>query len=160
VEKNKPKKTRRKIGDILQIKLNNDFHVYGHVTTDPAIIFYDGMFKKDLPLDEIIKLPVLFTLFVYNYAITQGIWPVIGNSKLSEEKLVHPYMYKQDTFTKKLYIYHADFADTNYERPATIEECKGLECAAVWEPEHVVDRLLDHYAGRPNKWVEQLAIQP
>ena len=27
---------------------------------------------------------------------------------------------------------------------------------AVWEPAHVEDRLRDHYAGAPNKWVESL----
>ncbi|WP_448115483.1 hypothetical protein [Mesorhizobium amorphae] len=34
----------------------------------------------------------------------------------------------------------------------------GLECAAVWDPEHVVDRLRDPADGRPNKWVERLAV--
>lgn len=26
----------------------------------------------------------------------------------------------------------------------------------VWSPEHVEDRLRDHFAGRPNKWEESL----
>jgi hypothetical protein len=32
------------------------------------------------------------------------------------------------------------------------------ESRAVWEPEHVLDWLRDLAAGRPNKWVESLAI--
>ena len=43
-----------------------------------------------------------------------------------------------------------------YERLAIAEECVGLERAAVWEPEHVEDRLRDHFAGRSNRWVESL----
>jgi hypothetical protein len=94
------------------------------------------MFKKDSSLDERVRLPILFTLFFYNHAITKGVWSVIANSKL----------------------YDAEFADANYEIPAILEECKGLECAAVWEPEHVVDRLLDYHAGRLNKWLGQLEL--
>lgn len=41
---------------------------------------------------------------------------------------------------------------------ATKEECSGLERSAVWEPEHVEDRLIDHFENRPNKWVESLKI--
>ena len=42
---------------------------------------------------------------------------------------------------------------------ATREQCEGLECAAVWEAEHVEDRLRDYFDGKPNTWVEQLAIK-
>jgi hypothetical protein len=43
-------------------------------------------------------------------------------------------------------------------RSATRAECVGLERCAVWAPEHVEDRLRDHFRGRPNKWVESLAL--
>ena len=44
-------------------------------------------------------------------------------------------------------------------RPATKEECIGLECAAVWDPTHAEDRIRDHYLGRKNKWLESLKIK-
>lgn len=44
------------------------------------------------------------------------------------------------------------------ETPATKTEAKGLERAAVWDPEHIQDRLRDHYMGRLNKWVKLLRI--
>ncbi len=64
---------------------------------------------------------------------------------------------KQDIVSGKLYIYQEvpELAPL-YERPATTGECIGLEAAAVWEAEHVEDRLRDHFAGQLNKWVEQL----
>jgi hypothetical protein len=43
-------------------------------------------------------------------------------------------------------------------RPAKRKECVGLECCAVWDPEHVEDRLKDHFAGIPNKWVQSMAL--
>jgi len=77
---------------------------------------------------------------------------------LSPESRTEPFFYKQDAITGRLALYHSTFASTNWERPASREECAGLEAAAVWEPEHVEDRLRDHFAGRPNKWVESLRI--
>ena len=152
------KSVRRKIGGILKVDLRDGTHCYGHITVDPCIIFYDGRFDVDVDVSDISKLPELFNLSVSNYAIKDGVWPIIGFSALTEKQLLKPYRYMQDDFTGKLSIYHPDFADTNYQRQATFEECVGLECAAVWDPEHVFDRLIDHYEGRANKWVSQLAI--
>lgn len=157
-ETKKAKKIRRKPGDILKIDLGDGTHSYAHVSVDPCIIFYDGRFTNDLSVNDITALTELFNLSVYNYAISDGVWPIVAHSQLPPEKMRKPLRYKQDSITGKLYVYHPDFADTNYERPATLDECRYMECAAVWEPNHVVDRLIDHYAGRPNKWVSQLAI--
>lgn len=44
------------------------------------------------------------------------------------------------------------------EEPASRQELEGLEVAAVWDPEHVEDRLRDHFSGRPNKWVESIRL--
>lgn len=38
-------------------------------------------------------------------------------------------------------------------------ECEGLECAAVWSPEHVEDRLRSHYAGVPCEWALSLRLK-
>ena len=43
--------------------------------------------------------------------------------------------------------------------PANREDLKGLECAAIWEANHVEDRLRDHFLDKPNVWVELLAIK-
>jgi len=44
-------------------------------------------------------------------------------------------------------------------RKGTRKESQGLEAAAVWEPEHIEDRLRDHFDGKPNKWLESLRIK-
>ena len=61
----------------------------------------------------------------------------------------------QDVITKEFSIYHQGNI-----LPATYEEIKNLECAAVWEPEHVEDRLRDYFSGVPNVWVEDLKPKP
>ncbi len=159
VDSQKKKSVRRKVGDILKINLRDGFHGYAHVSTDPCIIFYDGRFKTEISVNEIIKLKVLFILSVSNYAIKDGIWPVIGRSGLNDEQLKKPYMFKQDPISGQLSIYHSDFAETNYERAATVEECEDLERMAIWDHNHVEDRLNDHYENKPNVWVSQLALK-
>jgi hypothetical protein len=146
-----PRKTvRRREGDFVVIDLGDSKHSYAQVAAEPLMLFFDGRFANDLP--------VLFRLWVSNYAITRGRWPIICRGSLAPENEEEPFFYKQDAITGKLALYHSSFAQTNWERPATFAECEALECAAIWEPEHVEDRLRDHYAGQPNRWLESLQI--
>jgi hypothetical protein len=61
--------------------------------------------------------------------------------------------FKKDPINGKLTIYinEAEF-------PAEIEECSDLEPAAVWDAEHVEDRLRDHCENQKNIWVKSLAL--
>jgi len=152
------KKVRRREGDLLAIDLGNGKRSYAQVATEPLIVFFDGDFANDLPAGEVGYLPVLFRLWVANHAVTHRRWPVVGREALAPENQEEPVFYKQDAVTGNLMLYHSSFAQTNWERPAILADCEGLECAAVWEPEHIEDRLRDHYAGRPNRWVESLRI--
>ncbi|WP_199556334.1 Imm26 family immunity protein [Sandaracinobacteroides hominis] len=119
---------------------------------------FEGTFDEEIGVERIPSLPIAFRLWVSNHAITKGTWPVIGSRPLLPENAEEPFFYKQDAISGRLSLYHSAFAATNYERSASLDECQHLECAAVWEPEHVVDRLNDHAAHRPNRWVESLRI--
>ena len=121
-------------------------------------MFFDGVQTSEPLVVAVAQMPVLFRLWVMDYAITTGVWPVVGYQQLSAENAEEPFFYKQDAISGRLFLYHSSFADTGYERPASLSECQGLERAAVWDPDHVVDRLRDHLAGRPNKWVESMRI--
>ncbi|MBD9507146.1 immunity 26/phosphotriesterase HocA family protein [Ensifer sp. ENS10] len=158
VTSSKPKRVRRKVGDILRIDLGSGQHAYAQVASEPLIVFFDGVFTKDVAIEEIPTLPVVFTLGVFRYAVTKGVWPVIASQPLTPENAQEPFFFRQDIINGRLFLYHSTFADQNFERPASLAECTGLECVAVWEPEHVVDRLRDHAAGRPNRWAEALKI--
>ncbi len=50
---------------------------------------------------------------------------------------------------------HFVLVENGVRRPATKEECKGLERSAVWTPEGIQRRLNDHYAGRKNYYIEK-----
>lgn len=152
------KRVRRRVSDILKINLGGGMHSYGQVADEPLIVFFDGAFTDPLLPEQAIRLPVLFRIWVHNDAVKKGVWEVVGNLPLAPENAIEPCFYKQDVITGVLSLYHSTFADTGWERPASATECEGLECAAVWDAEHVEDRLRDHYSGQPNKWLENLRI--
>lgn len=149
----KNKRVRRKLGDLVVIPLGEGMNSFARVIMEPLIAFYN-LRTSDIPSPEtIIESPVAFAICVMNRAVTHGIWPVVGHVPLSEELLVEPLFFKEDPISGSLSTYRDSSAE---EIPTTWEQCKHLECAAVWDPEHVVDRLNDYFAGRPNKWIESL----
>jgi hypothetical protein len=150
----KAKKIRRKLGDLVAIPLGDDTYAFGHVLVEPLMAFYD-LRSHDVPaLEAITAAPIAFRVCENGAAIEQGLWPVIGNVPPTGDLLVVPAFRKQDPISRKLTIYRA-----GTETPATKDECAGLECAAVWDWRHVVDRLRDHFAGVPNKWVKSLEFE-
>jgi len=145
-----------RLGDVVRIPLSSGCFGFGWVLRNPLMAFFDLCLDEPLPpLCEVVARPVAFKLWVMNYAVTKGLWPVIGRSELPPEQLVVPRLFKVDLMSGSL----STTSGGGEERPATREECEGLERAAVWDPEHVVSRLEDYFAGRPNKWVESLRLK-
>ncbi len=147
------KRVRRTVGSVVAIALGDGTYAFGRVLREPLIAFYDWKNPETDDIEAIVSKPIAFTLWVMNHAVTRGTWPVIGQVPLTPDLLTEPLFFKKDPITKKLAIYRSS---TGKEIPATRDECAKLECAAVWDPEHVVDRLRDHFSGRPNKWVEMM----
>lgn len=110
--------------------------------------FYDFGTKINLDLGEIVKKNIAFRIPVTNHSIKSGEWKILGNLPLSEEIKIAPIFFREDAISGEYSLYRDDV-----ETPCLKEECIGLERAAVWDPEHIEDRLRDHYAGVPNRWV-------
>jgi hypothetical protein len=106
-----------------------------------------------------VAAPVVFTIMVMNYAFRRaGRWTLLDVVTLTEDEAttIHRYA-KPDPTGRRVSIYYTNpVSGSHGERPATIDSCRDLEIAAIWSPEHVEDRLRDHFDGHPNKWVESL----
>jgi hypothetical protein len=153
-----PDKVRRRInlreGDFVQIDLGGGQACYGRVLKNPLMAFYDLLAAKPIAIEDVGVQPVLFRIWVMNYAVKKGRWPIIGHLPLERDLLEPPRFFKVDPISKRLFIY----SNSGKDESASHQECRGLERAAVWDPEHVEDRLRDHFAGRPNKWAESLRL--
>jgi hypothetical protein len=149
------KKVRRNVGDIVKIPLSDGSHSYAIVLPAPRFAFLDYRGRQELPAADVVRVQPLFQLLVMDYAVTSGRWPRIGHVQPPASFLQFPVFFKQDPINKKYSLYTGN----GREVPATREQCEGLERYAVWDPEHVEERLLDHYSGRPNRWVEASKIR-
>src|SRR2546430_9116390 len=110
----------RRLGDIVAVPLADGMYGYGRVLSEPLMAFYKLRTPNILASEEVLNAPVAFVIFVMNYAITDGLWRVIGNSKLESSLLVEPLFFKKDPISNKLSIYRDS---TGEEVPASVDEC-------------------------------------
>jgi len=155
-KKAKSKRQQRTIGAFVKIQLDKKHHTYARILGDANFAFYDIVAEEDITdLEQIASRPILFIVGVYDFAVTKGRWQKVGKMPLEPELTKCPPEFIQDSIDPTKFSIYED----GKIRPATREECEGLERAAVWEPEHVESRIRDHYAGVPNIWVEHLKIR-
>ena len=138
-------------GDIFEIDLGDGCYGYGRVLKQTCG-FYDLRLNSRPPIESIIASPILFKVWVMDYAIKKKRWKIIGHASLTKDLLSSPYFFKKDSISGQLSV----TLDGSQEIPATLDECEKLECAAVWDPEHVEDRLRDYFGGLPNSWYESM----
>jgi hypothetical protein len=154
---NRKRRVRRTIGDVVEVPLGDEELGFALVLDEPLIAFFDLHCRRDsVPaVADIVRSALAFRIWVMNRAITHGVWPVIGHVSVPQAVLEPPWFFKQDPISKEVTV-----TKTGAEEiPPAPGQVDVLERAAVWDPEHVVDRLQDHFAGRPNKWVESLKLR-
>lgn len=147
----KPKRQQRTIGSIVKIPLEDGFHTYARILKT-RFAFYDLRTKEEITdMQKIVSAPILFITAVNDYSVTRGLWLKVGKVSLEEVPVPLPPQFVQDPIIPdRFFIEHK-----GVRRPATKEECYGLERASVWTPEGIQKRLNDHYAGRKNYFVEK-----
>lgn len=136
----------------MAIPLGDGSYSYCRALTAPTAEFYDIRSKEVLDPASVVHAPVLFRIWVMSYAFTGRRWKRLGTVPLLETEIGKIWWYfKQDD--------HGNCFRTRNGLeavPVAYSEIEDLECAAVWDPVHVEDRLRDHFAGRVNKWVTSL----
>jgi hypothetical protein len=144
-----------KSGDIFRVGAGSDAYAYGvMLSVFPYVAFYpkDTEFRVDDPPTE----PPMFIVLVERSAYARGGWGApIG--RLPESLLPSiPRFFWQSEVNK---------ADCKIVEPikhrvtASPADCVGLEPEAIWAKEHIESRILDAYAGRPNRFLESLRVK-
>ena len=149
---------RWQAGAVVEIPLANNRWSYGQLGENPTVGFFDCAYSKRPPLDEVLQLPLLFKICVYVSAVLRGAWLKVGHADLRQDIGREDYFFKQDIITGRLSLHHSDYAATNWERPAKLSECIGLERAAVWDARHVEERLNAYFDNTEDIWTKSLAI--
>lgn len=157
VRKPRARKVAFESGAVLRVDLDGAYHTYARMLARfPMIVFYDLRVATAVEdARAIVARPVLFVLAVNGRAYDKGRWPRIGHVPLDLVSCPIPPQFMQDIGTDKCEIVDETFNS----RPATPEECVGLERVAVWGPEHVEERIRDHYADRPNAHLAYMKVR-
>ena len=147
-----PAKQRWTVGAVVLIPLGDERFTYAQMLDAPEYAFFDFQSNEPVAAEEVIQKPVAFRLWVMRYAHSGGRWKKVGTSPVDESLKGKVHRFNQDRLNHKIRL-----TLDGFEGPlVTAEECEGVECAAVWDPEHIENRLRDHFSGVPNKWVESL----
>lgn len=150
------KRQKRVPGDVVRVDLGSGIHTYARVLNEAQFAIYDCKTEQELGVDAIVASRILFFVAVMDYAVERGMWMVVGHVPLEGALLSPPPRFMQDALNPALFSIY----ENGNIRKASRSECEGLERAAVWDPEHVCDRIRDYYAGTANKWVESLKMRP
>jgi hypothetical protein len=146
---------RRVVGAVLKVQLDTRWHAYAWTLPEVDFALFDLRTEVDIPVAVVVTHPIAFRVGVNSLAYSNGRWLRVGKVTPPAEVLAPVPTFIQDPINGQLSIYLLGNI-----RPATQEECIGLERCAVWSPEHVEERLRDHFAGHGNNWVESLAVVP
>jgi len=125
-----------------------DIDAHGHqckaqMLKSPEVAFFDPLEPEN----------ILFRLWVHKSAFNNGRWLKTGKQPISGDLENEIPRFKKNAISGKLSIYI-----NGSEKSASYEECKDLECSAMWEPEHVEGRLRDYCENKENKWVKSLTL--
>jgi len=124
-------------GDVCQIPLGDSRFAYGRVLNDASIAIYRTVTRepRSPPLGE---RDFLFTVGVYEDIPGSKRAPVVGHDEFADEDESWPPPYKVvDPISGRVQIYHRGAM-----RGVTdAGEAADLEKAAVWDLEHIIDRI-------------------
>lgn len=149
-----PRRQRERYGIIVEIPLPKGWHAYVVKLREGSYAFLDIRAKRRPGPEEFAAATALFTISVMRYAITAGGWTIVHKDPALADRVPQPKYFVEDALNPGRF----EIYEKGTTRKAARREVRGLERLAAWEPEHVVDRLVDYFAGRPNKWVEMMRL--
>jgi hypothetical protein len=152
------KRQRFEPGAVLRVGLDDGTHTYARMLSrSPYLAVYDACRSDDaVDVEQIVGSPVLFVVAVSAAAYRSGRWQRVGWAPPLAAAVVIPEFFRQDIFDPQ----QCQVIDhLGRERPATPQECVGLERDAVWAAEHIEERVRDHYQNRPNAHLEVMKLR-
>lgn len=150
------KKQKIKSGLVLKIATGDGFKSFAKVLKDSRICIYNFRIKEEdfinFNLNVLENKPILFYVSIYDSVIVEGKFPVIGELPVSIEEIHKiPPRFNQDENTLECTLYYYEPAII---RKATPEECIGLDPVCIYGPDNIIERIVNHYAGKKTPFIE------
>ena len=148
------KRQRWSVGSVVRIELEGLGVAYGQMLQEPEYAFFAAI-SPSASLTEIVASPVLFRLWVSRRAHAAGRWAKLGTAPIAPTLAEPVLRFNQDPLDPSRIVLGYDGVSG---RVSTAEQCRGFERAAVWEPEHVEERLESERLGQESAWARQLSL--
>jgi hypothetical protein len=146
------KRQRWSSGSVVRIDLEEAGVGYGQMLVEPEYAFFAET-NPAATAAEVVASSVLFRLWVSRRAHASGRWAKIGRSSVATFLTTPVLRFNQDPIEPaRITLGHDGISG----RPCSLAECSDFERAAIWEPEHVEERLVSHRLGRQSEWVRLL----
>lgn len=125
-----------RVGDVVQLPLPDGRFAYERVLRDAGVAFYSE-YSEDPGMPPIGSRDFLFAVGVYADVLRQDDVPVVGTDPLdtNEDGWPPPTVIEDPITGEHRICYRGQM------RPALGQEWVGLEEAAIWGKEHLLDRL-------------------
>jgi hypothetical protein len=152
------KRQRFEPGAVLRVGLDDGTQTYARMLSHrPYLAVYDARrADDDVDVEQVVRSPVLFVVAVSAAAYRSGRWRRVGSVPLLAADVAIPEFFVQDIFDPQ----QCQVVDhLGHARAATLQECVGLERAAVWAAEHIEERVRDHYQDRPNAHLASMKLR-
>jgi len=148
------KKQQWQEGAIISIPVEEKRQCFGLLLEKPFVAFYLERFAMSIvPTGEVLKkVNDTLVLGIYSDIILKGTWRIVGEATLLLRNISIPDFYIHDKTTDAYFIYSKDGKIT----PSTKERCEGLETAAIWDTNHVIDRLKSTFGGETDIWTNSI----
>jgi hypothetical protein len=138
------RRIRYAMGDVVQIPLSDGRFAFGRVLNDAAIAVYAIVSRETKPVEEVVGSEIAFCVGVFDTAIRDGSWPIIGSCAFqNDEDSWPPPTFVQDVIDPRKY----SICEKGEVRPASAKEVRGLEPAQIYKPEHLVERIEEELCG-------------
>lgn len=129
---------RVRTGDVYAIPLPNGQFAFGRAFRDAGFGVYRKMGTSITDLPNMKDEDYQFVVSVYRDLLRDNVWKFIENRPFkSEEMEWPPQRCIKDSISGEYSIYYKGEI-----YPAKKEECEGLEVAAVWDRNHIIDRIM------------------
>jgi len=143
----------KKPGDVLKYPLSSGKHGYCQWLPDGTARFFLFESTQELPVEQVLSLPVAFRVVVFRDTPNRYGWSRIGKAPIPPEAASRQRYAKKDILSGRLSIILE-----GHEMPATPAEVAGLETWAVWAHPHIVERLEAQLEGRESKFLKGIAV--
>ena len=142
-------------GNVIEILLEDESISYGLVIREPLIAFSRLTYSTKVEISAELFTDIAFQTWCHNESIGKNGWSIVGYINLSEISLPAENFYRYDPISQEFFHY----IDNTNDIPVQREDCIDMECAAVWDKNHIEQRLYALKTGKSCIWLESLKAE-